>query len=290
MPAYPLAFSFDIEDWHHSELLPAHERTLARGSVVVAGTTRILDALRRHRVRGTFFVLGDVVRDHPELVRQIVDEGHELACHGVDHQPLWKLDADSFAAQLVEFRRRVEAVLGRFPVLGYRAPSFSLDQGTAWALDVLRDHGYAYDSSIFPARVRMYGVPGAPTSIYRPRRDDVSRGDEATRQPIVEFPVAVGGWGVFRLPVAGGFYLRTLPTRLLQTVLGRLRRRRPVALYLHPRECAPEAFRIRLPPVDAFITYVNLRSVPAKLEALLARHGSVTMRDALVAGGWLGAR
>jgi polysaccharide deacetylase family protein (PEP-CTERM system associated) len=227
-----------------------------------------------------------VVREHPALLRRIADEGHEVASHGLDHRPLWRLDADGLARQLDEFRRAVERVLGSFPVVGYRAPSFSLDHSTAWALDVLRDQGYAYDSSIFPARVKLYGVPAAPVGIYRPR-DDVARHDP--RGVLVEFPVAVGAAGPLRLPVAGGFYLRALPFSLFRLVLERVRSRRPVVLYLHPRECAPESVRLSLGGVSRFITYTGLAGVPTKLERLLRVHRSRAMREVLIAEGHLRA-
>lgn len=287
MPAHAAAFSFDIEDWFHSEFVPEPDRRASAESVVERGTTRILDLLRATSSRATFFLLGDVVRDHPALLRRIVADGHEVGSHGLDHQPLWRLDADALARQLDEFRRLVERVLGRFPVIGYRAPSFSLDRSTAWALDVLREQGYAYDSSIFPARVKLYGVADAPVGIYRPARDDLARHDPAGS--LIEFPVAVGAAGPLRLPVAGGFYLRALPFSLFQLVLGRVRRRRPVALYLHPRECAPESVRLALGAGDAFITYTGLAGVPAKLERLLRRHRSLPMREVLAAEGHLPA-
>ena len=285
MPPHAAAFSFDIEDWFHSEFVPEPHRNASAESVVERGTTRILDLLRASRARATFFLLGDVVRTHPGLLRRIVDEGHEVGSHGVDHRPLWQLDADALARQLDEFRHLVERILGRFPVIGYRAPSFSLDRSTAWALDVLRDQGYAYDSSIFPARVRMYGVPDAPVGIYRPARDDLARHDP--RGTLIEFPVAVGAAGPLRLPVAGGFYLRALPFSLFRLVLGSIQRRRPVALYLHPRECSPESVRLPLGASASLITYTGLAGVAGKLERLLRRHGSRPMREVLAAGGHL---
>jgi polysaccharide deacetylase family protein (PEP-CTERM system associated) len=285
MPAHAAAFSFDIEDWFHSEFVPESERASSPESIVERGTARILDLLRASGARATFFLLGDVVRAHPALLRRIVDEGHEVGSHGVDHQPLWRLDADALARQLEEFRRLVERVLGHFPVVGYRAPSFSLDHTTAWALDVLRDQGYAYDSSIFPARVKLYGVPGAPVGIYRPARDDLARHDPSG--VLVEFPVAVGAAGPLRFPVAGGFYLRALPFSLFRLVLGSIQQRRPVALYLHPRECAPELVRLPLGTSASLITYTGLTGVAGKLERLLRRLGSRPMREVLAAGGHL---
>jgi peptidoglycan-N-acetylglucosamine deacetylase len=287
MPSHAVAFSFDVEDWFHSEFVPPAERRAHPESVVERGTSRILDLLRRTGARATFFVLGEVAREHPALVRRIIDEGHELGSHGVDHRPLWHLDPQTLARQLDEFRSLVEGILGRFPVVGYRAPSFSLDRTTAWAVDVLREQGYAYDSSVFPARVKLYGVPDAPVRIYRPASADLTRDDPDGA--LVEFPVAVGSFGPLRLPVAGGFYLRALPFSLFRTVLAAIRRRRPVALYLHPRECAPEAVRLRLPGTASFITYAGLAGVAAKIERLLRRYGSRPMREVLVAEGYLAA-
>jgi polysaccharide deacetylase family protein (PEP-CTERM system associated) len=285
MSAHAAAFSFDIEDWFHSEFVPARERGAYADSIVERGTSRILDLLRGSGSRATFFVLGDVVREHPGLLRRIADDGHEVASHGMDHRPLWRLDRDAFARQLDEFRRLVEGVLGHFPVIGYRAPSFSLDHSTAWALDVLREQGYAYDSSIFPARVKLYGVPDAPVGIYRPARDDLTRHDPEGR--MVEFPVAVCAAGPLRLPVAGGFYLRALPFSLFRVALASIQRRRPVALYLHPRECTPEATRLPLRGSASFITYTGLAGVPRKLERLLHHHRSRPMREVLAAEGHL---
>src|SRR3954471_22908893 len=108
MPVHPGAISFDIEDWYHSELVPPSMKERPAESVAVEGTTRILELLRRHGVHATFFVLGDVARQHPALLRQIVDGGHELASHGLDHRPLWELDAAELRRQLVEFRAIVE--------------------------------------------------------------------------------------------------------------------------------------------------------------------------------------
>ncbi|MEO5617189.1 MAG: polysaccharide deacetylase family protein [Candidatus Eisenbacteria bacterium] len=286
MSRHLAAFSFDIEDWHHSQLLPANTvKPGPSGSVVRAGTERILEQLRRHGVRSTFFVLGEVIRDHPDLVRRMVAEGHEIGCHGMHHQPLWLSNREAFRDELREFRALVREQLGDVPVTGFRAPTFSIDRRTAWALEVLSEEGFAYDSSIFPARVKMYGVPEAPVGIYRPSRADLSRHDPAG--PLVEFPVAIARWGPIRLPVGGGFYLRALPFGLFRWSLDHILRTRPFALYLHPRETHPEEKRLPLDPVDGFISYVNLHTVVEKLERLYPRYRWVPMREILEREGHL---
>ena len=129
--AHPAALSFDIEDWFHPELVRGHVVAGDARSVVVEGTQTILGVLEHHGVHATFFMLGDVARRHPELVRAIAGAGHEIACHGMTHRPLWTLDRDSFRAELRAFRAAIHDVLGEDPVVGFRAPTFSLDRSTS---------------------------------------------------------------------------------------------------------------------------------------------------------------
>lgn len=285
MSGEPASLTFDVEDWFHPELVRPHVAKDDARSVVREGTGRILDALRRHRARSTFFVLGDVAARHPDLVRRIVDEGHELACHGYSHTSLWKLDREGFRAELRAFRQAVRDALGADPVVGFRAPTFSLDRSTAWGLEVLREEGFTYDSSIFPMKVKLYGVAGAPLGIYRPAADDLGRHDPAGA--LVEFPVAVHDLGGLRLPVAGGFYLRALPGFVFEGALAAVLKRRPASLFLHPWECVPGVPRVPLGAVNAFITYHNLPLVMGRLERLLARHRCEPMIDILERAGHL---
>ena len=275
----------DVEDWFHPELVRPSVPAGDDRTVVERGTDALLEVFARHVVRATFFLLGDVARRHPALVRRIAAGGHEIACHGMTHRPLWALDRESFRAELRAFRAALRDALGADDAIGFRAPTFSLDRRTAWALEVLREEGFRYDSSIFPARAQLYGVPGAPLGIYRPAATDLSRHDPAG--PIVEFPVAIAAFGPLRVPAAGGFYLRALPWGALCFLLDRVARERPFALYLHPWECVPGLPRARLGPAAALITYMNLDSVPGKLERLLQRYPFAPMRDVLEAGGHL---
>ena len=152
---------------------------------------------------------------------------------------------------------------------------------------MLRDQGYAYDSSIFPAWTKLYGVSDAPVHIYRPAREDLARHDP--RGTLVEFPVAVAAAGLLRIPVAGGFYLRSLPLAFFRLMLDAIGRRRPVALYLHPRECAPESIRLPLRGIAWVITYRGLAGMPAKVESLLRHYRSRPMRELLADAGHLRA-
>jgi polysaccharide deacetylase family protein (PEP-CTERM system associated) len=275
----------DVEDWFHPELVRARVPRDDARTVVERGTEALLERFARHGVRATFFLLGDVARRHPALARRIAGGGHEIACHGMTHRPLWALDRESFRAELRAFRAALRDATGADAAIGFRAPTFSLDRRTAWALEVLHEEGFRYDSSVFPARSSLYGVPGAPLGIYRPDARDLARHDPAG--PIVEFPVAVAAFGPLRVPAAGGFYLRALPWGALRALLDRIARTRPFALYLHPWECVASLPRVRLGAAAALVTYLNLDSVPGKLERLLGRYRFVPMREALEAGGHL---
>jgi polysaccharide deacetylase family protein (PEP-CTERM system associated) len=270
MNQQPISLTFDIEDWTHPELVREHITPNELRTVVSEGTEAILDVLERHNARGTFFVLGDVARRFPDLVRRIARAGHEIGSHGYSHTPLWQLDPESFRAELRNARAAIKDALNEDPVRGFRAPSFSLDPSTAWALEVLAEEGFDYDSSIFPMKVKMYGVSGVPLGIYRPAADDLRCHDADGR--IIEFPVAVCQVGGFRLPVAGGFYLRVLPFGLVEALLDAILKRRPASVFLHPWECVADLPRVNLSAVARFITYINLRGVLAKLERLAARY------------------
>lgn len=273
------SLTVDVEDWYHPELVRHRVSGQPAASVVAEGTGALLDLFAHHGARGTFFVLGDIAARDPALVRRIADAGHEIACHGMTHRPLWSLDPNSFRAELRAFRAAIRAALGHDPVTGFRAPTFSLDRHTAWALRVLAEEGFRYDSSVFPRRVRMYGVPNAPLGIYRPSLDDPARNDPLS--PLVEIPVAMVNVLGQRVPVAGGFYLRALPFGFVLRSLERVARERACVLYVHPWECVSGLPRLALPPTDALITYYGLDGVLRKLGAILARHSSDTLHALL---------
>jgi polysaccharide deacetylase family protein (PEP-CTERM system associated) len=274
------ALSIDLEDWFHAELV---RRRLAGEPErqVVRATEPILDLLDRHAVKATFFVLGDCARAHPELVRGIHARGHEIASHGMTHRPLWDLDAASFRDELREFRGLIGGLLGPdAPIYGFRAPTFSLDDRTRYAFGPLAAEGYVYDTSVFPVRNYMYGVAGAPCSIYRPDPDHVagSRRDG----PLLEFPMSVCELGPLRVPVSGGFYLRVTPYPLLRALLRRVNRQRPFVIYLHPWETHAGTPRVAgLSWAESFITYAGRDGALRKLERLLEDFRFAPMIDVL---------
>jgi polysaccharide deacetylase family protein (PEP-CTERM system associated) len=274
------ALTIDLEDWYHPELVKRHVPEHPEPQVAES-TQRILDLLGRHRVRATFFVLGDVARRHPGLVRAIRDGGHEIASHGMTHAPLWDLDYDGLDRELKAFREVMEEVLGPGAnIAGFRAPTFSMDNRTRYAMRCLADNGYLYDTSVFPVKNYMYGVKGAPCALYRPDLDDLSRRD--ARSAILEFPLTVFEWGGVRVPVSGGFYLRVFPYFILKSLLQKINRTRPFVIYFHPWEVYPETQRVRgIGLKNYWITYCGIKGALGKIERLLRDFAFEPMRDVI---------
>lgn len=263
------AFSVDLEDWYHPQLLKGKVKPQQRRSQIVDSTTPILQLLDRYKIRATFFVLGEVARENPDLIKRIYSQGHEIGSHGMSHKPFWEIGKDGFCQELDEFARLMNKILGnRVCIKGYRAPSFSLDNSTKWALEVLKKKGYMYDSSIFPVKNKLYGLNGAPLEVYRPSLSNLKNCD--SKSDFLEFPLAVCDILGVRIPVAGGFYLRAMPLFLLKGFLKRINKNRPFVFYLHPWETYGHTPRIKgLSAVNYFITYWGIGSVLTKLEDLL---------------------
>lgn len=270
------AFSVDVEEWYDAEL-PARilsSRNVDRGtlqSVTVEGTRKVLSLLRETGFKGTFFFVGEVMRRFPFLVQEVLQGGHELGCHGWTHRMLTTLKAQEFDADLKRFREFYNTLGFGQKIVGFRAPSFSLCPETIWALRVLEDNGFLYDSSVFPMRTPLYGVPGAPRTAYRPMPNDL-RVHSGLSEGIVELPMPIWAptqeWGV---PVSGGFYLRVLPAWLFSSMLRRVARdpRNSLVLYIHSWEFAPTLQRVALPLAQRWITYTGIAGVERKVERLL---------------------
>jgi len=264
------ALTIDVEDYFH---VTAFEKCIARESWktctprVEENTRATLDLLDEFSLKGTFFVLGWVAECFPKLVREICDRGHELACHGYGHQLIYAIGPDSFREDIRKSKTLLEDLGGR-AVLGYRAPSYSITSKSMWALDILIEAGFTYDSSIFPVHHDIYGMPDAPRFPHTIHRD---RGS-IQEFPLTTLPIKVLG-KEFRLPVAGGGYLRLLPVALLKHALIKINRqeKQPVVLYFHPWEIDPDQPKVPGAPLKSrFRHYVNLHKTRDKLRTLFA--------------------
>jgi polysaccharide deacetylase family protein (PEP-CTERM system associated) len=280
------ALTIDLEEWYHAELVRGKVPPARRMDQAPAAVQPILALLQAHHVRATFFIVGEVAERQPALVREIASAGHEIACHSYSHRPLWEMTAEELDRELREFRRLMEDILGEAPaIIGFRAPTFSLEARTAWALEVLAEHGYRYDSSIFPMRTPLYGVANAPLEPYRISASAVERHNANGR--LVEFPLTVCQVGGRRIPVSGGTYLRLLPWPLFTWCWERAARTRPAVLYVHPWETYAGTPRVRLPAVQSAATYGNIAGALGRLGRLLERFRFAPMRAVLAQAGWL---
>jgi polysaccharide deacetylase family protein (PEP-CTERM system associated) len=261
--------SFDVEE--HDRIEAAAGLDLAPalkahyGARVAPATQWLLDRLEEREIKATFFVVGQVARSDPALVRAIHRAGHEVASHGWDHRRVLEMTPDAFRADVRRSTDALEQATGA-AVVGYRAPTFSIVRRTAWALDVLAELGLLYDSSIYPVRHDRYGIPQAPRAPF------LARGAGGA---ILELPPATLRILGTNLPVGGGGYFRLLPPGLLERALEQVRRgcRPAVAmLYFHPWEFDPEQPRLPLRPLARFRTYVGIARGRHRLGALLARH------------------
>jgi peptidoglycan-N-acetylglucosamine deacetylase len=276
------ALTIDLEDWFHPELVREHlDSGLPEGRLLEI-VPSILNLLNRYRVKATFFILGEAASQFPSLVQRIDQEGHEIGCHGMSHRMLGDLGQEGFKKELEDFRALIREILGDVTIRGFRAPTFSLNPNTRWALPILRDFGYLYDSSIFPKKLfwnPLYGLDHAPRRPYRISFDDLRREDPGS--PLWEFPAAIARVGGIDLPVSGGFYLRTLPAFLFRWALKRMNEGGPFYVYLHPWEFDEKTPRVSLPFLSREATYYGIRSVFPKLEGLLKRFSFSRMDEIL---------
>jgi len=256
--------SIDVEEYFQCEVFAGcvrrsdWHRRAPRAEPLVERLAELLD---RRQCRATFFVLGWMVPRLTSILRELLRRGHEIACHGDNHEHLGRMTGPVLREDLHAARGRIEDTLGVSP-RGYRAPTFSVTRATAWALDIIVEQGFEYDSSIFPIRHDRYGVPDAPTVPFWAATPGGAR--------IVEFPPLTMDFGLARIPVGGGGYLRLLPGVVLRHALAARRRKgEPAMVYLHPWELDPEQPRLPVGPLSQWRHRVNLHTTAAKLERLL---------------------
>jgi polysaccharide deacetylase family protein (PEP-CTERM system associated) len=266
--------TIDVEDYFHVSvfdgLLPRLEWPRME-SRVCRNTERLLDILAEYNVRATFFVLGWVAERFPELVPRIASAGHEIASHGYAHRLIYDQTPEAFRQDVRRAKALLEDAWGR-PVGGYRAPSYSITPRSLWALDILLEEGYRYDSSIFPIRHDRYGIPVSQRQPYR-----VSR----KAGTLVEVPASTTRVGPINLPIAGGGYFRILPYWWIRWGIGRVNRseEQPAVFYLHPWEIDPGQPRLPAGWVGRFRHYRNLHLSEGRLRRLLADFRFSTMES-----------
>ncbi len=265
--------SIDVEDWFH--ILDLAEAPDLDGwskleSRVEKNFFRLLDELKISNTKATCFFLGWVAERFPELVRRAHREGHEIASHGYAHQLVYGLSREAFAADVKRAKDILEGIVG-VPVVGYRAPGFSIVAETPWAFEELKAAGYQYDSSVFPAARGHGGMAGAEV---RPHRIETPRGT------LTEFPISVASVLGKKVCFFGGGYLRLFPYPLIDRMTDQVNAEgRPVVFYVHPREIDPTQPRMKMNAVRRFKSYVNLETTLPKLQKLVRDHSLLPFRD-----------
>jgi polysaccharide deacetylase family protein (PEP-CTERM system associated) len=258
--------SFDVEEHHKIEAaaglqIGAAQQAYYRGRVGLA-TRWLLELLEEKGILATFFVVGEIAQEDRSLIRAISRSGHEVASHSWDHRRLHCHTPESFREDVQRSKDTLEGITG-LPVVGYRAPTFSLLPQTAWAIDILAELGMAYDSSIYPVYHDRYGVPNAPRAPF------VALG---SRFNLLEVPPATLRVLGINVPTGGGGYFRLLPTYLVRKTIEQVSHRcRPAVamLYFHPWEFDPEQVRLPLGLLSRMRTYVGLRRNRKRLSDFL---------------------
>lgn len=230
------AFTVDLEDWYHglTSTNSRPDRWSQLESRVTQNTQRLLELLAEYDIKATFFVLGEVAARYPALIRQIEADGHEIGVHGYAHRMVHRLTPTEFGSELDQTLALLRPLVGD-EIIGHRAPYFSINGDSLWAIDILCERGFKYDSSFFPTRNMLYGYPKAPRF---PHRLPTSRATGFNvLQDLTEFPLSTVRFLGVTWPVAGGFYMRALPYFVVRRAITHLNRQgQPAIIYMHPWE------------------------------------------------------
>jgi len=257
----------DFEDWFHPELIQKYISKKDNQPKVIEGIDRILELLRMYDTKATFFVVGELLEFKPELLDMILENGHEIAFHTMKHD---RIDKPNFKEKFEEEIKKFDELTdGKSK--GFRAPSFSLNINSSWLIDVLEENDYVYDSSVVPAKTSLYGIPNAEKKPYKISSKFLEGNSNDGK--IIEFPVIVTKFLGKKIPAAGGFYLRTLPSRIIENAIKSYEKENlPGVFYIHSWELTPEFMpKMKLSKKDHFITFHNIDKAYTKMEDLLEK-------------------
>ena len=308
------ALTIDVEDYFQVQAFAEHIRYEDWGNYacrVEKNTYRIIDILkgRPTNLKATFFVLGWIAERYPGLIKEIHSQGHEIACHGYAHRLIYEQAPEEFREDVKKAKAILEDLTGE-PVIGYRAPSYSITRDSLWAFEVLMEEGFQYDSSVFPIRHDFYGIPEAPRFPFlvslngngRPEFKPIDssflngticspsnptnsldpRPSTLAPQALIEFPLSTFPLGRFNLPLSGGGYFRLLPYPIIKKGLKRINENenRPFIFYLHPWELDPDQPRISGAGIKSkFRHYLNLDKTETRFKHLLKDFNFSSIQD-----------
>jgi len=255
----------DFEDWYHPQLVQKYVKNEKHEPRMFKGIDKILEMLRRNDTLATFFVVGELLETNPEIFDKIIENEHEIAFHTMYHT---RIDSPNFKEN---FRNEIEkfSKLTNKKSKGFRAPTFSLNETSSWIIDLLSEYDYIYDSSIVPAKTDLYGTPNAEIKPYRISSDSLE--NDTIDGELIEFPLLVTKFLGKKVPAGGGFYLRTLPMRVIKNAIRQYEKQEiPATFYIHSWELTPEFMpKLPLSTKDKFITYHNLQKAFTKTNQLI---------------------
>ena len=257
----------DFEDWFHPELIQKSISNNNNKPKVIDGIHKILELLRQKETKATFFVVGELLEYKPELLDLILENDHEIAFHTMKHT---RIDSPNFKEKFND-EIKIFNKLTNGKSKGFRAPSFSLNNDSSWVIDILEKNQYVYDSSVVPAKTNLYGIPNANNKPYKITSKNLKNNSDNGK--ILEFPLLVTRFFGKKIPAAGGFYLRTLPSRVIENAIKSYEKKEiPGVFYIHSWELTPEFMpKIKLPKKDHFITFHNINKAYSKMENLLEK-------------------
>jgi polysaccharide deacetylase family protein (PEP-CTERM system associated) len=267
----------DFEDWYHPQLVEPFVSKEKKIPTMFKGLDKILDLLRKNDSKATFFMVGEILESNPDIFDKIISEGHEIGFHTMKHT---RLDSSNFRLEFKEELEKFEKLtFGKS--LGFRAPTFSLNEKSSWAINELVNNGYKYDSSIIPTKTSMYGIPSAEKFPYKITESSLDKNDP--NGTLVEFPLMVTRFLGKTIPAAGGFYLRVLPLKIIKNAIESYEQKEiPASLYIHSWELTPEYIpKIKLPIKNHLITFHNIEKTFSKVNNILRDYEFTTFQSFL---------
>ena len=258
----------DFEDWYHPELVKEHVKKDKHIPTMFKGLDKIIELLRKNETQVTFFVVGELIEKNPEIVDKILDNDHEIGFHTMYHD---RIDVagfkEKFSDEIINFEK-----LTNKKSKGFRAPTFSLNKNSSWIVDSLVKHGYLYDSSVVPVKLDLYGLPDAEIKPYKISSNSIEKNSMDGK--LIEFPLLITKFLGKKIPAGGGFFLRTLPLKIIKNAIKNYEKQNiPATFYIHSWELTPEYMpKIKLPKKENFVTYHNINKAYEKMDKILKEY------------------
>ncbi|MDD5012027.1 MAG: polysaccharide deacetylase family protein [Candidatus Nanoarchaeia archaeon] len=252
--------SFDLEFWYDSEFIKDKKKASEENDLIVESVNRIKRILNAHNTKATFFVTGKIMEKYPNIIKDLSQNGHEIASHGYSHTMLNELGRDDFEKEMELSREMIKKITGENP-RGFRAPSWSISKDEFWAYKILDNLGFKYSSSLFPVNMGLYGSSKFPVLPFKPLENS----------NLIEIPISPFEVANTRIPFSGGVYFRILPKKLISFFMKKMNERgKSVFLYLHPWEFCPEIPKVKTSLVGKITTYYGVKNNEKKLDYILS--------------------